>query len=158
MLSDCGLSRDGFYRWNSSRSNTRDSGVDVPQLIVNMITSVLEPDLASKPTCQVGHTLLLDSRVPDCRSAPKRSVAGFKDCVLITDKASGYVVSLGRKKKDQPELILDKATDIWNTEHHSLKMVKTNDEFIINADVELFDGSRVDIKQAPLFDHRRPWS
>lgn len=138
-----------------------NSGPDVFSQMGSMTTTPLDETLASTPTHITGNTLLIDaidppfSRLPEYRARITKSINGYRDCVLGLDEGSGFLTVIGRKTKDNPDEYLNTLIDVWFTKHRKLEVVKTDDEFILRDEVEIMDGSRIRIQQAPPFDHRR---
>ncbi len=128
-------------------------------MMTSMTTTSTESQLASIPTSQVGATVLIDaidppfSREPDLRSRLTVSIAGYCDAVIGMDEASGFATLLGRAKKDNPQDMVNTLVDMWYTKHSCLS-IKTDDEFVVKADVELMNGSTIEMRQAPPYEHK----
>lgn len=176
LLSDCGIS--GSVLKAGVRNNSiagipvdvsmrviddffHNSGPDIHSLMASGTTVALDSDAKSDPSVIVGETLILDAvdppynKLPNARTFSSKSVAGYKDCVIAMDEASGFITALGRKSKANPEIVVDNLIDIWWTKHRQLKHVKADDEFILKDDIAVLDGSTIFIHQPPPNDHRR---
>lgn len=176
LMSDCGMSRAVLV--NGVRNKAiqgipstiteeiindffHNSGPDLITEMTKMVTTALDTNLASQHTIIPGHTVIIDaidppfSREPEIRSRVVKSLAGYRDSVVAMDEGTGYISILGRQKKEDPHLVVDTIMDMWHTKKNSLRVVKTDDEFLLQDDVELLDGSKVMFRQAPPYDHRR---
>ena len=114
-----------------------------------------EPEVFNAP----GEHLQLDNVDPSFarvkgEKAPVRSVGGYRDAVVAIDNC-GYSMVIGRERKKNPHLIVQRFMDKWIGRWQSLRKLSADKEFITVETMSMCKKADIQVRQAVPYDHRR---
>ena len=90
-------------------------------------------------------------------NVPITSVGRYRDAVLAVDGATGYAEIMGRTTKKVPHEVVRYFVRRWYAKWQTLKLVKSDKEFVANISKQMCDTSSPVIRLciAVPYDHRR---
>lgn len=147
-------------------------GKDACQLSADMSAAALrEPiDYVSDRVCEPGQILLVDNVDPSFTRMmtfssedgqdkqalkPVKSIGGYRDAVLGLDQSTGFCDLVGRIKKKNPEVVLQRFIDKWIGRWKCLRTVKMDAEFVTEKSILMKERLHLRFKQAVPGMHSR---
>lgn len=92
----------------------------------------------------------------DKKAKVVKSLQGYNDAILAVDESSGYLFLMGRQRKKNPHLVLERVKDVWGSKFDDpLRKFKVDDEFVTVDSMRMSEATGIEIVQAVPAQHSR---